>query len=164
MAAQVNQKPMPLPREKAAPRWSGKERDLIEFLRSFEMAAEQPGLTGEEKVVQLGRYCRRDEDQALIEDLPGYPVATRNWDTYKKAILKQFPSVNPETTYSPESLERLVRRTNRKKPFKKASNYAKYTREFTIQSSWLKTNDQISDNERAKTLPQRFSRGHSGSH
>lgn len=56
---------MPLPGERSAPKWSSKEKDIPEFIRSFEVAADQANLTNQNKWTQLGHYCKRPSDQEL---------------------------------------------------------------------------------------------------
>ena len=70
LAPQVPQQPvvvmpnqMPNPLERRAPRWTGKEKTVAEWLRSFEMAAQQAGLTDLEMRMQLGLYCKYPADQ-----------------------------------------------------------------------------------------------------
>ena len=75
---------MPLPGEKSAPKWTGKEKHIPEFIRTFEVVADQANLSDENEWKQLGRYCKRPKDQELIENLPGFKT---NWEEYKKDIM-----------------------------------------------------------------------------
>ena len=45
---------MPIPGEKAVPKWNGKEESVSEFLRSFKVSAAQVNLTDNKKRTQLG--------------------------------------------------------------------------------------------------------------
>jgi hypothetical protein len=149
------QKPMPFPRERAAPKWSGKEKHLMEFLRSFETAAAQAGLTSDQKCVQLGKYCKHAEDQDLLESLDGF-APPRNWDDFKAAILREFPTADPEAKYSIESLDRLVRKTHKKSAFKHVSSFSKFNQKFRKQATWLKKKHLITDEEIARLYLKGF--------
>jgi hypothetical protein len=147
-------KPMPLPSEKSAPKWDGRAKTLLEFLRSFEAAATQARLTGNEKVEQLGQYCLKYEDQDLLETLSGF--AGRDWAVYRASILEEFPGADPETKFSLETLELLVRKTRKSPTFRKASAYAEYNQRFLKQATWLQRRNLLSDEEKARMYLKGF--------
>ena len=147
---------MPLPGEKAAPKWNGKEKELMEFLRSFETAATRAGLSSQDKCIQLGRYCKHAEDQDLLESLDSFKATAKDWNAYKQEILRLFPGADPETKYSMESLERLVRKTHKKSPFRKVAPFAKYNRRFQKQATWLINKQILTDEEKVRLYLKGF--------
>lgn len=144
---------MPLPGERSAPRWSGKEKKLAEFLRNFEVAAKQAKLTDEERRNQLGLYITKGHLQDLLESLPGFKDT---WEKYKEDILRYFPKADPDRFVTMSSLERLVERTHKKSRFKKASDYAKYNREFMRRGNGLKDKSIPTDSELVRKYWQGF--------
>ena len=144
---------MPIPDEKAAPKWNGKEKSVSEFLRSFEVSAAQANLTDDEKRTQLGRYCKRPEDQALLEQLPGF---SKTWDDYKKDILKFFPMADPDRIYSMKSLNKLIAKAHRMKSFKDAKTFARYNWAFMMITGGLERKKLISTEEKGRKYSDGF--------
>lgn len=138
---------MPLPGERSAPRWRGKEGKLAEFLRSFEVAAKQAKLSDGEMRKQLGLYISKAHTQKLLESLPGFLVS---WEKYKEDILKYFPKADPDRFVTMAMLEKLVDRTHKKRPFRKASEFAKYNREFMRRANGLEDKGILTAAEKAR--------------
>lgn len=82
---QTHHAKMPRPYDRGAPKWKGKSSQVHQFLRSFEVIAQQAGLSDKEMRKQLGRYCHDEVDQKLLEGLPGFK---KDWEAYKKDILR----------------------------------------------------------------------------
>ena len=146
---------MPRPGEKGSPNWGGSANQVHKFVRKFEVAAEQAGLDEAEMRKQLGRYCEDPLDQRLLEKLPGFKVS---WDEYKRSIALVFPEGNPDKIYSKDSIEELVRKTRKKKPFRVASDYAKYQRKFLKQASALDGRHALSADDQVRLFAKGFPR------
>lgn len=144
---------MPIPSEKSAPKWDGKEKNVAEFLRNFEVVADQANLSELQKRIQLGRYCRKAEDQNLLEQLPGFKTS---WDDYKLDIIRFFPKADPDRLYTRSSLNKFVRKWSKKKSFKDASKYALYNQKFLKIVGGLEKRKLLAADEKARLYSEGF--------
>jgi hypothetical protein len=145
---------MPLPGDTAAPEWNGKAKNLIEFIRRFEAAANRANLSDDQKCEYLGRYCNKEENQRILESLNGFQ--NKNWRQYKKSIMDYYPEVDPDSLYSIRAIEKLVEKSSKKSPFTKPESFTKYTRKFLQQASWLEKENLLSAAEKGRLYLKGF--------
>ena len=79
--------PMPHPSKSHSPRFNGKAKNLLPFIKDFTYYADLAELTADERIKQIGRYARR-RDQELWELLPQFTGT--NFEAYLNAIKLQI--------------------------------------------------------------------------
>jgi hypothetical protein len=146
--------PMPPPRRKHSPYYDGKPRHLNNFIREYEVAADAAMLDDAARVDRVVDYVKpRIAD--YWSRFPEYTVATKRWDTFKAAVLKDNPEASLEQRYSLSELRRLTKRQS-KDSIKSLSDLASYTRSFKEISSWLIDNKHIAELERDQAYLKGF--------
>jgi hypothetical protein len=138
--------PMPPPRRKHSPFYDGKPRHLTNFLREYEVAADAALLADPARVERIIDYVKpRIAD--YWSRFPEYTVATKTWEAFKAAVLKDNPEASLEQRYSLSELRRLTKRQS-KNSIKSLTDLASYTRSFKEISSWLIDHKHIAELER----------------
>lgn len=84
-----NEKSMPIPRSKEAPRFKGDPKKLVDFLEDFETCALTAKLDSDGKCKQVVRYVS-EEVRDLIETLDSFD--NKDWKALKSELLKLYGS------------------------------------------------------------------------
>jgi hypothetical protein len=125
-----------------------KGKHITEFLKRYELEAQQRNATDLQKVQGFPTFCKLDPYVLeQIMDLPSY--AARNWTTFKEDLLNLFQD-ETEDRYTEEDLVNLVRKVQSKG---KPTSYGKiieFHRKFALMSGWLKKKKRISAEEETK--------------
>lgn len=148
---------MPSRRHHSAPIFDGTPADLPIFFEDFEDLARRASLTDEEKIIQSTRYVSSDLSD-LWRTIPEYEAVPKNWANFKEAIMKLYPRADRKNKrrYNVCDLE-AVTEARLSDPVTNVDQLAAYYRAFLPISSFLKTNQLITDREISQTFLRGFS-------
>src|SRR5882724_4674314 len=86
--------PIPLPQQHSstAPLFDPQNPStLVTYLSDYESLAESAQLTPGEQLAQSTRYLAK-EDKSDWENLPKFISTLQNWDSFKEALFREYPS------------------------------------------------------------------------
>ena len=127
---------MPEPRSRDAPKFTGKR--ILRFLADYEYCANAAGLTDEQKVTQIVRYCDTKSEQ-FMESLSEFE--TKDWDQFCKQLLECYPSKEEKPYYKVDHLIRLVKKPRKLTTIKRFNSYY---RDFVVISKALEDRKALS--------------------
>src|SRR5882724_11060861 len=83
---------LPQPHSSTAPRFNPQNPStLITYLSDYESLAESTQLTPGERLAQSTRYLA-EEDKSDWENLPEFIATLQDWDAFKEALFREYPS------------------------------------------------------------------------
>ena len=136
---------LPHPRSRESPRFSGKPRDLHDFLFDFQLLIDRHHLTEEERFFHIVRYvvpsvC--DTITGMVE----YQEDTKDpqtWNKFLKAFKDIYDYAKMERKYTVKDLMRFIDKTCRAHKFTNFSDYNRYLRRFLRIAGWLAARKKI---------------------
>jgi hypothetical protein len=131
---------MPGPRSRDAPRFTGKR--IIRFLADYEYCADAAGLTPEQRILQITRYCDIKSEE-FIESLDEY--GGKDWPKLKKSLLDCYPSEEEKPYYKVDDLLKFVRK-DRKLPT--IEKFDEYFRQFSVIAKSLEARQALSETDK----------------
>ena len=131
---------MPGPRSRDAPRFNGKR--VIRFLADYEYCADAAGLSPEQRILQITRYCDTKSEE-FIESLDEY--SGKDWVKLKNCLLDCYPSEEEKPYYKVDDLLKFVRK-DRKLPT--IEKFDEYFREFTVIAKSLEARQALSETDK----------------
>jgi hypothetical protein len=139
----VNNRYMPGPGERAAPRFDGTPRGLSWFLDEIDVLARQCQLSSRDHIAHALRYLD-PRDREVWEG-----VATSvggNWPRFKTKIIALYPGSDQRYT----TTELMIFVENQAAvPMTDLTQFGEYHRQFLTRANWLFTNNKLSQRERS---------------
>lgn len=136
---------LPHPRSRESPRFSGKPRDLCDFLFDFQLLIERHHLTEEECFFHIIRYVVspvRDTITGMVE-YQGTATTPRSWKTFLKAFQDLYDFAKTERKYTIKDLTRFIDKTRHSRKFTSLSDYNRYMRRFLRIAGWLAARKKV---------------------
>ena len=135
---------MPAANASRAPLFSGKTKDILDFLDDFEQQAKSCGLTDAEKCSVVVRYLDK-KTQTLWKNAEGWKDG--KWEEFKTSVLEEYPDADKANRFTLRDLERIVVK-QRKKDIDTVSEFFEYHRKFRSVALSLLANKALSNMDR----------------
>ena len=87
------------------PLFSGKTKDILDFLDDFKQQAELCELTDVEKCSMVIRYLDK-KTQTLWKNAEGWKNG--KWEEFKKSVLEDYPDTDKANRFTLRDLEQIV--------------------------------------------------------
>src|SRR5882724_4601915 len=137
--------PIPLPQRHSstAPRFNPQNPStLVTYLSDYESLAESAQLTPGERLAQSTRYLA-EEDKSDWENLPKFIATLQDWDAFKEALFREYPSAR-KPFISSADLDVFAKEKS-KQEILTLDDYALFHREFRRLATRLEKEKNILD-------------------
>ncbi|KAG2067663.1 hypothetical protein BDR04DRAFT_982836, partial [Suillus decipiens] len=131
---------MPGPNSSKALLFNGKTLELLEFFEVFEDLASTYGLTSTDKCKSLVRYVDR-QTKCFWITLTGFE--SREYGTFKRSILGQYPGASKGQHYTIHELKRIIV-NQADSDINTEKELMHYYSQFQAIAVWLVSNNKIS--------------------
>ncbi|KAG2073226.1 hypothetical protein BDR04DRAFT_1011023 [Suillus decipiens] len=131
---------MPGPNSSKAPLFNGETSELLEFFEVFEDLASTYGLTSADKCKSLVRYVDCQTKRFWIT-LTGFE--SREYGTFKRSILGQYPGASKGQRYTIRELKHIVV-NQADSDINMEKELMHYYSQFQAVAIWLISNNKIS--------------------
>ena len=135
---------MPAASASQVPLFSGKMKDIWDFLDDFEQQAESCGLTDVENCSMVIRYLDK-KTQTLWKNAEGWKNG--KWEEFKKSVLKDYPNTNKANRFTLRDLEQIIVK-QRKKDIDTVTEFFEYHQRFHSIALSLLANKALSNVDR----------------
>ena len=132
---------MPAANASWAPLFSGKMKDVLDFLDDFEQQVELCGLTEAEKCSMIIHYLDK-KMQMLWKNAEGWKDG--NWEEFKKSVLEDYPDADKANHFTLQDLERIIVK-QRKKDINTFTEFFEYHQRFHSIALSLLANKALSN-------------------
>jgi len=142
---------MPRRGERAAPSFNPLcPRDLPHYFSDLDHLLKSSGVTDSTECKFFTSYFVDYAIRELWQAIPEYTDRS-TFATYKNAIIRLYPEINPTRRYNLADLERIVQEQSCRAT-ESIANYGEYFRRFLTISSYLRSHGRLADIDEARAF------------